>query len=197
MSHHKKQKYPVLLRLTIREADSIANMFRLYDYKATGKIPDYLAVKLLHTLGFKFNEALLSKEVVLNEILLLVDQMIPEPEPVLVSSLSSFCQMNAVYMENPDHVVSDEAGGTDNGGQSEEGIHFNAPKHPYITPHCIAKFMEQLGRPPISMNEANLLLNSMLEYDDCSEIPCVSTDIITKELVYFAKKTNAFRDYRP
>lgn len=165
----KKTKLPPLLRLTHSEAQSIAAMFRLYDTRCTGRISNSSAEKLATTLGIRgLDRSMFAGEVGLNELLMTMDQCMPEPEPALLSSLSTFNALEAV--------------------PSEEG--------PVITPQIISKFMEKLGRPPALMSEASLMLNAMLEFDDCSEVPVVEAQIFAKELINFAKKHNAFKDYR-
>lgn len=172
---------PLLQRLSQSEATCATNAFKLYDYNSTGRIPFHLAKKLLHTLGMTCNDEILINiigshpEVTLYDFLTALDKLMPEPEPILMSSLDSFNSFAAKEVENPnqpDTIMK------------------------VVDPQSIAKFMESLGRPPINMNEATLMLNAMLEYDDCSEIPLVTTEIFNKELINFAKKTNAFKDYR-
>jgi hypothetical protein len=162
---------PPLLKLTTQEAHCIANTFRIYDYKASGRIPGYLAAKLCKTLGVNIHESNFAPLVTLQELLLLIDRVMPDPEPALLSSLISFANLASVKV-----------------GELEEDA---------ITPQVISSFMESLGRPPASLTEASLLLNAMLEYDDCSDVPCVTTDVFNHEIINFAKKTNAFKDYRP
>jgi hypothetical protein len=165
-----KRKFPPLSKLTDGEAECIASAFKLYDYKSNGRVPTYLAVKLIQTLGLPKppEEIFGAKDVTLNEVLVVIDRLMPEPEPVLNSSLESFINFAAVK----DHESK------------------------VINPNSIAEFMESLGRPPINMNEASLMLNSMLEYDDCAEVPIVNIDVFSKELINFAKKSNAFKEYR-
>lgn len=165
----KRSKFPPLLRLSNNEAQCIANMFRLYDINCSGKIPNASAEKLARALGVKgVDRSNFSSEVGLNELLLTFDQFMPEPEPALLSSLTTFNNLEAI--------------------PTDEGM--------VITPDTIARFMEKLGRPPALISEASLMLNAMLEYDDCSETPIVSAQTFAKELINFAKKHNAFRDYR-
>lgn len=172
MNHKAKSKYvfPPMLRLTTQEAQCILNIFRLYDYKSNGRIPSYLAVKVCDAIGINFHESSFSDEVTLQELLMLLDRFVPEPEPALLSSLISFGHLASVPVEDSDDRV--------------------------ITPQAISHFMETLGRPPASITEASLMLNSMLDFDDCSDIPCVNTEVFNRELINFAKKTNAFKDYR-
>lgn len=163
-----------MLRITTQEAQCLLNMFRLYDYKSTGRIPSYLAVKVCDTIGIHINEGNFSDDVSIQELLMLLDRVVPEPEPALLSSLLSFGHLAAET-----HIVGDDEKDVD-----------------VITPQAISAFMETLGRPPASLMESSLMLNTMLDYDDCSEVPSVPTDVFNRELINFAKKTNAFKDYR-
>lgn len=165
----KRTKFPPMIRVTPSEAQCIASMFRLYDINRTGKIRNHLARKLVRALGFNADQVVLSSEVSLNEILLLVDQLMPDPDPPIISAMQSFAGMAARQNEFGSSV---------------------------LTPQDISDFMESLGRPPSSISEASLLLNSMLEYDDCAEIPVLRADHFTKEVVNFAKKNNSLKDYK-
>lgn len=89
----------------------------------------------------------------------------------MLSSLTSFNQLTAVLSEDESTKV--------------------------ITPQLIVDFMASLGRPSTSMSEAALMLNAMLDYDDCADIPAIPTEVFIREMINFAKKTNAFKDYRP
>lgn len=166
----RKSKFPTLVRLTTTEAETISQMFRVFDTHLKGKIPNHLARNLLNGLGFDVPSVALPEYVTLKEILSYVDQIMPEPEPALVSSLSSF---NGIVAER----------------NNLEGTKT-------ITPQDIVSFMESLGRPPANVSEASLLLNSMLDYDDCAEIPVLNVENFNKEVINFAKKSNALRDFR-
>ena len=41
-----------------------------------------------------------------------------------------------------------------------------------------------------------LLLNSMLDYDDCAEVPALKADTFVKDVIHFAKKNNVIKDLR-
>lgn len=172
-SKRERNTLPVLQRLTKSETQCVINAFKLYDIHLTGRIAPHLARKLVKNLGLTIppeegSTMFGTSDIALYDLLVLIDKLIPEPEPILISSLESFGSFAGVVQE--DKKV--------------------------INPTSIAKFMESLGRPPINMNEASLMLNSMLEYDDCSEIPLVEIDVFNKELINFAKKSNAFKEYR-
>lgn len=78
MSRKIALKLPPLMRLTTQEAHCIANMFKLYDYKSTGKIPGYLGVKVCETIGIHVHISNFSPEITIQELLLVLDQLIPE-----------------------------------------------------------------------------------------------------------------------
>lgn len=149
-------------------------MFRLYDYKATGLIPNNLAIKLVRSLGFDtVREGVeFSNDVTLNEVLFIVDTIMPNPDPVLLSSLVTFKGLVA------------------------KPISEFEPNNLYLTPQDISEHMESLGRPPAAAREAKLLLMSMLEYDDCSVDPLLRCEHFNKQIVTYAKKTNALKDFR-
>ncbi len=168
-AHNKRHKFPPMIRVTNGEAQCIATMFKLYDINRTGKIKNHLARNLIRALGFNADAVILSTEVSLNEVLLLIDQFMPDPDPALMSSMHSFSGLAAKQNEFGSSV---------------------------LTPNDLSDFMESLGRPPASISEASLLLNSMLEYDDCAEIPVLRADHFTKEVVNYAKKNNSLKDYK-
>jgi hypothetical protein len=169
MATIKKHKFPPMIRVTAQEAQSVASMFKLYDIKQTGKIKNHLAKNLVKALGFNTDSIILSTEVSLNEVLLLVDQLMPDPDPPLLSSMFTFSGLAAKDSESGAAV---------------------------LTPQDLSDFMESLGRPPASISEASLLLNSMLEYDDCAEIPILRAEHFAKEVVNYAKKNNSLKDFR-
>ncbi len=189
----KRNNFKNLQRMSAMEANAVANMFRMYDYKSTGRIPDYLAIKLIELLGIPAKHLDLPPDLTLHEIVTIVDKLLPEPEPMLVSALTTFNALAALKPkeENTPEDLADAAANAAAGTNI-----YQPPSGPVLTPQSISDFMESLGRPPISMAEATLMLNSMLEFDDCSEVPIVSVDTFAKEATAFAKKSNAFKDYR-
>jgi hypothetical protein len=117
------------------------------------------------------NKVSLPTQVTLTDIILLVDNIVPDPDPPLTGALATFDGLAShPDAENPSERV--------------------------LVPEDISLFMERLGRPPASIGEATLLMNSMLEYDDCTEVPILKTDLFDRELTNFAKKTNALKDFR-
>jgi hypothetical protein len=173
MAKREKNLIPVVQKLSKPEIQCIVNAFKLYDNNSSGKISTVLAAKLVKALGMQISEDsnhFTSSTTTLHDLILVIDKLMPEPEPILMSSLESFGSFASIL-------------------QGEDGKQV-------ITPASIAQFMESLGRPPINMNEASLMLNGMLEYDDCAETPVVELDVFNKEVVNFAKKSNAFKDYR-
>lgn len=173
MSKRERNTIPVLQRLNKNETQCIVNAFKFYDINSTGRIAPHLARKLMRNLGLTIppeegSTMFGTSDIALYDLLVLIDKLIPEPEPILLSSLESFGSFAGVV-------------------QDDKKV---------INPTSIAKFMESLGRPPINMNEASLMLNGMLDYDDCSEIPLVQVEVFNKEVINFAKKSNAFKEYR-
>ena len=69
-----------------------------------------------------------------------------------------------------------------------------------ISTQAINQFMEKLGRPPVSKTQCDLLLTSMLDYDDCSENtfgqPAVAPEYFTRDFATFAKKSNALKSFK-
>eukprot|EP01039_Chlorochromonas_danica_P011650 gene11650-13065_t len=184
MASRRPPKLPTLMKLTPAEAQCVSKMFRLFDGQATGKVPAYAAEKIAKELGLRgIYRTLFPNEITLNDLLLALDAAMPEPEPVLLSALTTFTHLEGIESEADPAVA---AGGAVGGAG---GL--------VITPEVIVSFMQRLGRPPASLSEASLLLNAMLDYDDCSEVPRVSAQTFARDLITFAKKHNAFKDYRP
>jgi hypothetical protein len=167
------------------EADSICSMFKLYDINSTGRIPNRLAVKLLKTLGFGPTAiSLTAPDVNVKEFLLFVDYHVPEQQNPLSGPLYTFVN---IVGKQP-HLSGATAMGTDaTGAQAPSSV---------ITPSDLAHFMESIGRPPILMENANLLLSTMLDYDDCSPVPAVKVEYFERDLTIFAKKNNLLKDIK-
>ena len=179
MTSQRSGACPPLLRISELEAQSIASAFRLYDYKATGKIPRYLAKKLTKSLGYRVPVQNMSNEISLQELLLFLDSWTPEPEPAIDCALYTFT--NLITASFPEI------------GESSDN---SAISDPTIRVQDIATFMEALGRPPPSMGEAKLLLTSMLDYDDCSTEPVVRLDTFKKHMLLFARKNNMVKELK-
>jgi hypothetical protein len=75
-----------------------------------------------------------------------------------------------------------------------------AGTHELISTQAINEFMEKLGRPPVSKTQCDLLLTSMLDYDDCSENtwghPAVPPEYFSRDFANFAKKSNALKNFK-
>jgi hypothetical protein len=212
--HNLTALLPLIKKLTKQEIACILKAFKLYDYHGTGKIPSHLARKLINSLGLSVPSSddggggvsLSSSETTLHELLLIVDKLMPEPEPLLISSLESFSSFASMRQEilldsdsnsnNNNNISGNAITNTESNGAAVSSSKEKAMSRKVINPTSVAKFMESLGRPPININEASLMLNAMLEYDDCAEIPIVDIEVFNKEVINFAKKTNAFKDYR-
>lgn len=116
-----QQKVPSLLRITPSQAECITNCFKLYDYKATGKIPRHLAKKLVRSVGYADAPVgNLAREVSLKEVLLFLDEWSPPLLPEFDSALSGFTGM----------VLQ----------PTEEGN--------VVTASAISNFLESIGKPP-------------------------------------------------
>ena len=177
MSHHhtghtRKAKWGQnpLNRITMAEANCISSMFRLYDVDLKGRIRQDLGWKILKSLGFDPNKVPIPSEVTLTDLVLTVDNIVPDTDPQLVGALQTFNGLAA----NRDDETGDMV----------------------LVPEDISMFMEKLGRPPASIGECTLLMNSMLDYDDCTEVAILKTEFFDKELTNYAKKTNALKDFR-
>jgi hypothetical protein len=176
--HGQRQHHvPKLKNMTHSEAQAIAHMFTLYDYKSTGRIPPHLAVKLISMLGFEHNQyqdlVFSTDGATLGEVLMNVDQLMPPQEPMLNSSLTTFV-----------------------GLVSRPGPKLNDEPTKVILPEDISNYVESLGRPPAATKEVVSLLSSMQEYDDCSVDAMLRTELFTKEILLFQKKNNALKDFR-
>lgn len=90
-----KRVIPPLVRLSMSEAQAIESMFRLYDYKCTGRIPQHLAFKLTNSLGMDFSQHALPMNGTLKELLLFIDMRIVDPEPSLFAQMHSFTHLVA------------------------------------------------------------------------------------------------------
>lgn len=168
MSYNNK-KFGNLTRLKEEEINTIAGMFRLFDRNSTGYIPDYLAWNLMRKIGLDVRKAHFEKNrVSYNELILVIDKIMPEPDPPIASSLISFNNMTAV--------------GTENGN--------------VLRPREIIEFLKSVGENTVDPGEIEILLNSMLPYDDCSEEAEIPSSVFNEYLTVFAKKYNAFKNYK-
>ena len=119
-----KRVIPPLTRLTPSEAVAVEGMFRLYDYKSSGRIPQHLAYKLATALGFDVSVHSLPQNGSLKDILLFLDSRIVDPEPVLYSQLHSFTHMVAKKVDLNKKTSADENEG--DGVENEGGDTFDA-----------------------------------------------------------------------
>jgi hypothetical protein len=160
----KKTEIPVCRNLNGIEAQYIKSMFSMYDYRGTGSVPRHLIVKLLTAIGIDQIFGLPS-QLTLKDTLLFIDAKIPDRDQVLDSALFSFTRIVGDTL--PDGVSK------------------------VVKPDKLVAFLANLDRNIPSLDEANMLLTSMLEYDDCSEETAVSSAVLSRELNAFAKKNNA------
>ena len=168
----KSDKYyiPPTTKLTTSECESILNMFVLYDYEAKGKIPRYLAQKLISTVGYASGGVGLPQEVSVRDLILYLDQRTVDRDLLLSFGLNSFKNMASVYSE-------------------EQGCYC-------ITPQSLSEFYESIGRPAIGKEAGVSLLVGMLDYDDCSTNPNVKLEYFDRDVSHFAKKNNLTRDFK-
>lgn len=158
-----------LTRLKEEEINCISGMFRLFDKNLTGYIPDYLAWNLMRKLGLDVRRAHFEKNrVSFNELILVIDKIMPDPEPPITSSLISFNNMTSINTENGNVII----------------------------PNQVIKFLKSIGHNTVDPHEIEILLTSMLPYDDCSEVPEVPVSTFSEDLMAFIKKYNAFKNYR-
>ncbi len=223
---------PPLTRLTETEAMAIESMFRLYDYNATGRIPQHLMKKLTSALGFDFSIHSLPLNGSLKELLLFLDMRIVDPEPALNSQMYSFTHLVAKKIDlrkklkpGDDDDLDGEGGDADGNnipndstprggsGDNDDDASVNTKgtegtptkdrtetKDKYITTESINEFMISLGRPPLSAGQCELLLTSMLDYDDCNErtggMAGVLPEFFDRDFTLFAKKSNALKGFK-
>ena len=127
----------------------------------------------------------------IGELLNAIDEIMPPSDPMINSSLTTFNGLVSKKQHNTNSnsnlLLSADTDEWQSGASATETV---------ITPTDICDFMESLGRPAIPMSEAASLLSSMLQYDDCSIDPAIPNEVFTKELMSFARKTNALKDFR-
>jgi hypothetical protein len=123
-----KRVIPPLVRLTPSEAAAIESMFRLYDYKSSGRIPQHLAYKLATALGFDVSVHSLPQNGSLKDILLFLDMRIVDPEPALYAQLHSFTHMVAkrVDLNKKKSADEDDGEGDGDGIENERGDTFDS-----------------------------------------------------------------------
>lgn len=167
MSSRDKYEIPPVTKISKKEAESIMSMFKFYDYTCTGRIPQRLVLKLLRSLGFsKFTDQVVASEMSLKDLLLFIDIRCPEPEPALPCALYSY--LNIVAKELPD--------GTQ-----------------VITQKDMSAFSESIGHDQNSASGTNMLLTSMLAYNDCSETPAVNAEFFERDIQLLAKSQNLLK----
>lgn len=128
----------------------------------------------------------------IGELLSAIDEIMPPSDPMINSSLATFNGLVSKKQHNSNSNTNMLLSADTDEWQSGAASAAEA----VITPTDICDFMESLGRPAIPTSEAASLLSSMLQYDDCSTDPVIPNEVFTKELMSFARKTNALRDFR-
>ena len=183
---------PALSRLTELEARSIELMFRLYDYKSTGRIPSHLAKNLFRELGIDVAPHMLPPQGTLKDLLLVADQRMPDPLPALPGALQTFVSLVG---REPEVVVEDgEGAGAAEGQATTKKAQPPLEPGKRVTTDGINAFVLSLGRPPIGKIEAEVMLNSMLDYDDCQKTPAVPVSAFASDMNVWARKSNAVKD---
>jgi len=160
-----------LRRLNEAEVGFIKNMYNYYDFQKKGLIARHLAGKILVKIGVEPSTISLPWEVPLNDLLMFIDSKLPDADPPLDCSLHTFVRMVGGVEAN------------DNGVRQ-------------IRPQGLIDFMTSLDRPAPTYAEANLLLTSMLEYDNVDVDTKVSAPHYSREINSFAKKSNALREFK-
>lgn len=166
-------------KLTPIQVKAIHSMFRFYDLDLIGKITKPRAIKILNSLGIElYHTHSLNNLISIKELLLYVDDHLPEPDPPLQSELTTFLKLVA----KPD---------VEPGGEASAAAYLNV-----IKPKNIMDFYESTDQPiPNSAAVVTQLMTSMLEWDDCNDVPTVTPQVLTRDLTKFAKKSNALREF--
>ena len=176
-----KHKLPPLTRISPREAECIASMFRFYDHNISGLIPRHLAVKLIISLGFGSHIADLAgaNELSLRDVLLFLDLRSPDLDFPLLGAMQYFTSFVAKpkLFENDDEMNNNN--NNNNNFKSNELM---------INTENISSFLKSIDRQTVSDELITILLQSMVDYDDCDLLPYVKSKVFEKELLNFAKK---------
>jgi len=122
-----KRVIPPLVRLSISEAQAVESMFRLYDYKCTGRIPQHLAFKLFTSLGMDFSIHSLPMNGSLKDLLLFLDMRVVDPEPALYAQMHSFTHLVAkkIDLRRKKNKKGPGGGEGDDDAEGEEGGEFD------------------------------------------------------------------------
>ena len=170
--------------LTPIQVKAIQSMFRYYDLDLNGKITRERAQKILSRIGVEhINVGLLHHIVNLKELLEFIDHHLPDPDPPLQSELISFVRLVAKPIEISQGI-----------GDKKSAVVMSNMN--YVRPKNIIDFYESTDQPiPNSEGVVNHLITSMVDWDDCNEVPSVTPAVFMRDLTKFAKKTNALRDF--
>lgn len=151
---------PPLQKIDQNEARMIQAMFNYYDYEATGRVKRHLAWKLLSGLGLNIHIDTLPAAVTLKDLLLFADGSAPEQN--LEGSLQTCFRLSANKTTDLDELR--------------------------VRPQGLVNFLKDLDRNPPTVEESKTLLNSMLEYDDCTDSPAVTNEAFVTNIMTVAKK---------
>lgn len=162
-AYRKKYEIPLLRNIQAVEAQYIKSMYCMYDYNSTGSVPRHLCIKLFMQIGLD-NTFGLPSCMSLKDVLLYIDQRLPDSDLQLESALYTFTRTA--------------------GTLSDDGHYFE------FKPEKLVDYLASLDRNVPSVEEMDLLIQSMLEYDDVSEDTKVNALVLSRELTAFAKRNN-------
>jgi hypothetical protein len=171
-------------------------MFRLYDSKGTGRIPQHLSRNLCRALGVDVPAHSLPPQGSLKDILAVIDQRMPEPVPVLNGQLETFGQLAGEIEADPAEAeeVKTEGEGKVDSPSRRSPSKGGDKRDKFITTKSINKFMVSIGRPPMSKIEVEQMLTGMLDYDDCRPIAAVAIGSFSSDMHTWSRRANVLKD---
>ena len=155
MSRFRDNDLPVVQNIEPNEVRMIMDMFAfLSGVENNGKIPGKVALKLFISLGLEVVEENLPAYLTLKDFLLFADSAAPS------DSVEGHAKtLSCLISQNPDGSVGD------------------------IRAKNIVTFARSLQRPPPSVNEAELYISSLTEYDDCEDEVVVTPEVFQHHMV--------------
>ena len=185
-----------LTRLSDIEVRAIEQMFRLYDSKGTGRIPQHLSRNLCRALGVDVPSHSLPPQGSIKDILAVIDQRMPEPAPVLNGQLETFGQLAGEVEADP--AEAEETKTEDEGKANSPSRRILSKsgdkRDKFITTKSINKFMVSIGRPPMSKVELEQMLTGMLDYDDCRPNAAVAVGSFSSDMHSWSRRANVLKD---
>lgn len=137
-------------------------MFNLFDTDGSGRIKRHLAHNLFKRLGIEVSIQTLSSVLTLRDLLLIADSSISED--TLEGDVKTF---NTFLSQNPDGTCGD------------------------VKSTNIIEYCHCLGVLPPQECEAKIYLSALLDYDDCSVDPLVSSVAFQKDIVQACRQQQA------